>query len=56
MEPRSLWCEKMSTTKYGKWRYPFAQQVKLEQALRAGIATFADLGSARLFLDFLKAS
>jgi type III restriction enzyme len=38
-----LWCEKMSTTKYGKWRYLFAQQLKLEKALGKGITTFAEL-------------
>lgn len=40
-----LWCEKMSTTKYGKWRYLFAQQLKLEKALSKGITTFAELAS-----------
>jgi type III restriction enzyme len=38
-----LWCEKMSTTKYGCWRYLFAQQLKLEKALNKNIATFAEL-------------
>jgi len=33
----------MSATKYGQWRYLFAQQLKLEQALRGGAATFAAL-------------
>jgi hypothetical protein len=40
-----LWCEKMSATKYGQWRYLFAQQVKLEQALRRGAGTFAALAA-----------
>jgi hypothetical protein len=40
-----LWCEKMSATKYGKWRYLFAQQVNLEQALRSGVQTYTDLAS-----------
>ena len=40
-----LWCEKMSATQYGQWKYLFAQQVKLEQALRKGAATWAELAS-----------
>jgi len=38
------WCEKMSTTKYGHWRYLFAQQLKLEKALKVA-STIADLVS-----------
>lgn len=37
-----LWCEKMSATKYGQWRYLFAQQLRFEDALRKGAATFAE--------------
>ena len=40
-----LWCEKMSTTKYGQWRYLFAQQLKLEKALIKGPTTFVKLAS-----------
>jgi type III restriction enzyme len=40
-----LWCDKMSTTRYGGWRYLFAQQVKLEKALSKGAKTFSDLVS-----------
>jgi len=40
-----LWCEKMSTTDYGQWRYLFAQQIKLEKALASGVKTFAQLSS-----------
>lgn len=40
-----LWCEKMSTTRYGQWRYLFAQQLKLEGALKKGATTFAHLAS-----------
>jgi type III restriction enzyme len=40
-----LWCENMSTTKYGLWRYLFAQQLKLEKALSKGPTTFAKLRS-----------
>jgi hypothetical protein len=36
-----LWCQKMSATKYGRWRYLFAQQIKLEKALATGVKTFA---------------
>jgi type III restriction enzyme len=42
-EAAKLWCEKMSATKYGQWRYLFAQQLKLESALAKGIDTFAGL-------------
>ena len=38
-----VWCTKMSATKYGRWRYLFAQQQKLETALMKGVASFADL-------------
>jgi hypothetical protein len=40
-----LWCDKMSTTRYGEWRYLFAQQLKLEQVLKKGATTFAQLVS-----------
>lgn len=40
------WCDKMSGTKYGQWRYMFAQQIPLETALAKGVATFADLATA----------
>lgn len=39
------WCEKMSTTKHGQWRYLFAQQIKLESALNKGTKTFAALAA-----------
>jgi type III restriction enzyme len=42
-ESAELWCEKMSLTKYGTWRYLFAQQVKLEAALAKSVNTFAAL-------------
>ncbi len=35
----------MSTTKYGNWRFQFAQQLKLEKVLSRGASTFADLVS-----------
>jgi len=43
-----LWCEKMSATKYGHWRYLFAQQVAFEAALRKNISTFNELASVLL--------
>jgi hypothetical protein len=44
-ESAELWCEKMSTTKHGQWRYLFAQQLKLEKILSKGATTFAKLAS-----------
>jgi type III restriction enzyme len=41
-----IWCQKMSATKYGQWRYLFAQQLKLEAALKRGVKTFTDLAEA----------
>ncbi|MGD0948909.1 MAG: S24 family peptidase [Candidatus Binatia bacterium] len=40
------WCEKMSGTSYGPWRYLFVQQRKFEAALSSHIATFAQLVAA----------
>lgn len=42
----NLWCEKISATKYGRWRYLFAQQQKLEIALKKGVASFVELAKA----------
>ena len=39
------WCDQMSATKYGQWRYLFAQQIKLEKALNKGINSFAALAA-----------
>lgn len=41
-----LWCEKMSRTRYGPWRYLFVEQRKLERALAAGVRTFRQLVEA----------
>lgn len=38
-----VWCEKMSGTKYGQWRYLFLQQKRLEAALTAGVRSLAEL-------------
>ena len=40
------WCEKMSGTKYGQWRYLFVQQRKLETALASGVKSLADLAQS----------
>jgi SOS-response transcriptional repressor LexA len=45
-EAARLWCEKMSGTKYGPWRYLFLQQKKLEAALAKGVQSLADLAEA----------
>jgi phage repressor protein C with HTH and peptisase S24 domain len=42
-EAAHLWCERMSGTRSGTWRYLFVQQRKFEKALAAGVSTFADL-------------
>ncbi len=34
-EAARLWCEKMSGTEYGQWRYLFVPQRKFEAALAA---------------------
>jgi type III restriction enzyme len=45
-EAAELWCQKMSATTYGTWRYLFAPQRKFERALASGIKTFAELAKA----------
>ena len=35
-EAAQMWCEKMTATAYGTWRYLFIRQRKLEAALAAG--------------------
>ncbi len=42
-EAARIWCEKMSGTKYGQWRYLFVQQRKLESALAASVKSLAEL-------------
>lgn len=39
------WCQKMSATKYGRWRYLFAQQVPLQAAFAKTPKTFAELAA-----------
>jgi len=45
-EAARLWCEKMSGTKYGPWRYLLVQQRKLEAALTADVRSLAQLAEA----------
>lgn len=45
-EAARLWCEKMSGTRYGQWRYLFAQQRKLEDALARGVDSLTALADA----------
>jgi type III restriction enzyme len=42
-EAARMWCEKMSGSKYGHWRYLLIQQRKLESALAAGVISLAEL-------------
>jgi len=45
-EAARLWCEKMSGTRYGQWRYLFVQQKKLESALAARVKSLAELAES----------
>lgn len=45
-EAARLWCEKMSGTKYGQWRYLFVQQRKLEAALASGVKSLSELAAS----------
>jgi SOS-response transcriptional repressor LexA len=45
-EAARLWCEKMSGTKYGRWRYLFVPQRKLEAALAAGVKSLGELAES----------
>jgi SOS-response transcriptional repressor LexA len=45
-EAARLWCEKMSGTKYGQWRYLFVQQRKFETALAAGARSLGELAES----------
>jgi len=42
-EAAKAWCEKMSRTTYGEWRYLFIPQKKLESAFASGIQTVSEL-------------
>lgn len=41
-----IWCEKMSGTKYGQWRYLLLPQRKLETALASGVKSLAELAES----------
>jgi type III restriction enzyme len=45
-EAAAMWCEKMSRTSYGQWRYLFIPQRKLEAALVAGVETLEGLAES----------
>jgi hypothetical protein len=41
-----LWCEKMSRTAYGEWRYLFVPQQKVESALKQGVKSLTVLAGS----------
>jgi hypothetical protein len=45
-EAARLWCEKMSGTKYGQWRYLFMQQRKIEDGLAGGVRSVSALSQS----------
>lgn len=45
-EAAVLWCEKMSRTAYGSWRYLFVPQRKFEASVVAGVKSLADLAAS----------
>ena len=45
-EAARLWCEKMSGTKYGQWKYLFLPQRKFEAALASGVKSLAELAES----------
>lgn len=45
-EAAQLWCDKMSHTTYGHWRYLFLPQRKLEASLASGVKSLADLAKS----------
>ena len=45
-EAAELWCQRMSTTRYGSWRYLFVQQKRFETALAANVRSLAELADA----------
>ena len=42
-EAARLWCEKMSRTRYGQWRYLFVPQRKFESNSREGLSALSEL-------------
>ena len=53
-EAAALWCEKISNTAYGHWRYLLVPQLKFQQAQSSGIAGFADLVKAMVTMPASK--
>jgi SOS-response transcriptional repressor LexA len=45
-EAARIWCEKMSGTRYGQWRYLFVPQRKLEAVLAAGVRSLTELADS----------
>jgi type III restriction enzyme len=45
-EAARAWCEKMSGTRYGQWRFLFVQQKKLEKSLASGVSSLAELAES----------
>ena len=45
-EAAELWCQRMSTTRHGSWRYLFVEQKRFEVALDAGVRSLAELAAA----------
>ncbi len=44
-EAARLWCEKMSGTKYGRWRYLFVAQRDFEKLSTANVSTLNELAN-----------
>lgn len=42
-EAATIWCEKISGTRFGQWRYLFVPQPKFEAAMRAGVKSMEKL-------------
>jgi type III restriction enzyme len=45
-EAAQLWCEKMSQTRYGNWRFVLLQQKKLDAALAGGAKSLDEIASS----------
>lgn len=45
-EAARIWCEKMSATRYGAWRYLFVPQRKFEAAVAAGVQSLGELAES----------
>ena len=45
-EAARLWCQRLSSPKYGTWRYLYVQQIAFEKAIAAGVKSFDELRDA----------